>query len=78
METDLLLKWLNYATTSKTLPNEDIIATAEGSVKDLEKEDADIIWTKKALHFKDSNVLQISYPRIMTVPWEYYNLRNQL
>ena len=53
---------------SKTLPNEDIIATAEGSVKDLEKEDADIIWTKKALHFKASNVLQISYPRIMTVP----------
>lgn len=60
------------------MPNEDIIATVEGAVKDLKKGDADIIWTKKALHFKASNLPQTSSPRIMTEPWEYYNLKNQL
>ena len=37
IETDLLGKGLNFSITSKTLPNEDIIATAEDAAKDLEK-----------------------------------------
>ena len=38
IETDLLAKGLNFSIPSKTLPNKDIIATVEDSVKDLEKE----------------------------------------
>ena len=37
IETDLLAKGLNFSITSKTLPNKDIIATIEVTVKDLEK-----------------------------------------
>ena len=43
IETDLLAKGLNFSITSKTLPYEDIIATVENAVKDLEKEEADTI-----------------------------------
>ena len=38
IETDLLAKSINFSTTTKALPNKDIIATVEDSVKDLEKE----------------------------------------
>ena len=40
---------LNFSITSKTLPNKDIIATIEGAVKDLEKEEANRIRAKKTL-----------------------------
>ena len=37
IETDLLVKGLNFSITSKTLPNKDIIANIEDAVKDLKK-----------------------------------------
>ena len=37
IEIDLVAKGLNFSITSKTLPNKDIIATAEDAVKDLGK-----------------------------------------
>ena len=40
IETDLLAKVLNFSSTSKTLPDKDIVATIEDSVKDLENEEA--------------------------------------
>lgn len=40
IETDLLAKVLNFSSTSKTLPDKDIVATIEDSVKDLETEEA--------------------------------------
>ena len=48
-KTDLLVKYLNFAITSKTLPNTDIRATIEDAVKDLEKEEADTIGAKISL-----------------------------
>ena len=46
IETDILVKGLNCSITSKTLPNKDIIATREDAVRDLEKEEADVISAK--------------------------------
>ena len=37
IETDLLVKGLDFSITSKTLPNKDIIATIKDAVKDLKK-----------------------------------------
>ena len=54
-------KGINFSITSKTLPNKDIIATAEDAVKGLEKEEADTI---RALHFKIPNFLRITCPRM--------------
>ena len=54
IEIDLLAKGLNFSITSKTLPNEDIIATIEDAVKDLEKEDADTIRAKISLTLQNS------------------------
>ena len=53
-ETDLLAKGLNFSITSKTLPNKDIIATAEDAVNDLEKEQADTIPAKVSLKLQNS------------------------
>ena len=49
IETDLLVKGLNFSIASKTLPNKDIIAAIEDAVKDLEKEEADTIRAKVSL-----------------------------
>ena len=54
VETDILPKGLNFSITSKTLPNQDIIATVEDAVKDLEKEEADIIRAKVCLTLQNS------------------------
>ena len=54
IETDLLTKVLNFSITSKTLPNKDIIATIEGAVKDLEKEESDTIRAKVNLTLQKS------------------------
>ena len=54
IETDLLAKGLNFSITSKTLPNKDIIATAEDAVNDLEKEEADTIPAKVSLKLQNS------------------------
>ena len=54
IETDLLVKGLNFSTTSKTLPNKDIIATNEDVVNDLEKEEADTICAKVSLTLQNS------------------------
>ena len=53
-ETDLLVKGLNFSITSKILPNKDIIATIEDAVKDLEKEEADMICAKISLPLENS------------------------
>ena len=49
IETDLPPKNLNFSITSKTLPHKDIIATIKDAVKDLEKEEADMIHAKVSL-----------------------------
>ena len=49
VKTDLLAKGLNFSITFKTLPNKDIIATTEDTVKDLENEEADTICAKVSL-----------------------------
>ena len=54
IEIDLLAKGLNFSITSKTLPNKDIIATIEDAVKDLEKEEADMIRSKVSLKLVNS------------------------
>ena len=48
---DLLMKGLKFSITSKTLPNKDIIIIAiiEDAIKDLEKEEADMIFAKVSL-----------------------------
>ena len=53
-KTDLLVKYLNFAITSKTLPNTDIRATIEDAVKDLEKEEADTIGAKISLTLQNT------------------------
>ena len=40
---NFLAKGLNFPISSKTLPNNNIIATIEYAVKDLEKEQSDMI-----------------------------------
>ena len=53
-ETDLLAKVRNFPIISKTLPNEDIVATIEDVVKDLEKEETATIRHKIRLTFQNS------------------------
>ena len=57
-ETNLLTNSLNFSVTSKTLPNKDIIATIEDAVKDLEKEEADMICAKICLTLQNSKPLK--------------------
>ena len=57
-ETNLLTNSLNFSVTSKTLPNKDIIATIEDAVKDLEKEEADMIRAKICLTLQNSKPLK--------------------
>ena len=47
-------KGLNFSITSKTLPNKDIMATIEDAVKDLEKEEADMICAKVSITLQNS------------------------
>ena len=47
-------KGLNFSITSKTLPNNHIIATKGDVVKDLEKEEADTIHAKVSLSLQNS------------------------
>ena len=49
IKTDLLMKGLKFSITSKTLPNKDIIAIIEDTIKDLEKEETDMICAKVSL-----------------------------
>ena len=53
-KTDLLAKGLNVSITSKTLLNKGIITTIEDTVKDLEKEETDIICAKISLTNQNS------------------------
>ena len=47
------MKGLNFSITSETLRNNDITATVEDVLKDLEKEEAGMIHAKiSLLHFK--------------------------
>ena len=55
IETDLLVKGLNFSITSKTLPNKDIIATIKDAVNNLEKEEDDTIRAKVSLIPQNSN-----------------------
>ena len=54
IETDLLAKDLNFSVTFKTLPNKYIIATIGYTLKDLEKEEADTMYTAISLTLKYS------------------------
>ena len=54
IESDLLTKGLNFSITSKTLPNKDIIATRKDAVKDLEKEETDMIHAKISFTLQNS------------------------
>ena len=54
IETNLLARGLNLSITSKALPNKDIKATIEDSVKGLEKEEADTIRAKVSLPLQNS------------------------
>ena len=54
IETDLLVKDHNFSITSKALPNKDIIASIEDTIKDLEKEEADTIRAKISLTLQNS------------------------
>ena len=56
IENDLLANGLNFSTTSKTLPNKNIIGTIEDAVKDLEKEEADAIRAKISLTGQNSKL----------------------
>ena len=53
IETDLLVKGLNFSITFKILSNKDTIATIEVPVKDPEKEEADTIRAKISLTFQN-------------------------
>ena len=53
-KTDFLTKGPNFSITSKTLLNKDIIATIEDAVKDLEKEEADMICAKVSITLQNS------------------------
>ena len=78
METDLLEMGLNFWITSKTLTNKDIIATIEHAIKDLEKEEADMIYANVSLTLQNSKLLRITCPRMSTKLWKSYNLKRQL
>ena len=68
-ETNLLAKGLNFSITSKTLPNKDIMATIEDAVKDLEKEEADMIHAKVSLTLQNSKgqLTKVCLPLSLTV-----------
>ena len=55
IETDRLVKGLNFSITFKILPNKDIIATIKDAVNDLEKEEDDTIRAKVSLIPQNSN-----------------------
>ena len=48
------MKSHNFSSTSKTMPNKDIIATIENTVKDLEKEDTDTVRSQISLTVQNS------------------------
>ena len=58
IQTNLLAKGLNFSTISKTLPNKDIITTIEDAVKDLEKEEDDMIHAKISLTLQNFRSLK--------------------
>ena len=66
IETDLFANGLNFSITSKSLPNRDIIATVEDTVKDLEKEEADTICAKTSLALQKSKPPRDNMSRIST------------
>ena len=78
IETDHLVKGLNFSVTSKTLPNKDIIATNENAVNDLEKDDADTICAKISLTLQNFKLPKDTSPRINANPWKNYSLIHQL
>ena len=55
-ETDLIAKGLNFSSTSKTLPNKQIIDTIEDAVKDLEKEETNATRAKVRLTIQNPKV----------------------
>ena len=58
IESDLLVKGLNFSITSKTLPSKNYIATIEDAVQDLEKEEADTIRAKVSFTLQNSKPLK--------------------
>ena len=78
IETDLLAKVLNFSITSETLPNKDIIATIEDPVKDLEKEESDMIRAKVSLTLQNCKPTKDNLPKNEAKLWMNYNLIDQL
>ena len=63
MKTDLFSNGLNFLIISKTLPNKDIKATIEDAVKDLEKEEPDMIRAKISLTLQNSKPLKYNFSK---------------
>ena len=55
---------LNFSITSKTLPNKDIIATIANAVKDLEKEEPDMIRAKISFPLQNSKPPKDNLPKL--------------
>ena len=63
MKTDLFSNGLNFLIISKILPNKDIKATIEDAVKDLEKEEPDMIRAKISLTLQNSKPLKYNFSK---------------
>ena len=55
IESNHLMKGLNFSITSKSLPNKHIIATIEDPVRDFEREETDTVCAKISLVLQNSN-----------------------
>ena len=54
IESDHLMKGLNFSITSKSLPNKHIIATIEDAVRNFEREETDTVCAKISLALQNS------------------------
>ena len=54
IESNHLMKGLNFSITSKSLPNKHIIATIEDPVRDFEREETDTVCAKISLALQNS------------------------
>ena len=55
IQSNHLIKGLNFSITSKSLPNKHIIATIEHPVRDFEREETDTVCAKISLVLQNSN-----------------------
>ena len=60
----IILPYFAFSITSKTLPNKDIIATIADAVKDLEKEEPDMIHAKITFPLQNSKPPKNNLPKL--------------